>query len=308
MTKGKAATLAATMTALLATAAAVSAADGKYTLTAAGYNRTYYVHLPPAYDGASPIPLVLLLHGGGGKAERMASLTGFNEAADKYGFAVAYPQGLDRAWNDGRDINKLKRKADDVAFLSELCKRLLGDYNLDPGRVYCVGISNGAMMSFRFAAECPTLVAAACGVVGGVTENLARDYPLRAPVPVLMIVGDADPLVPFDGGEIAILGVFKRGRILPQEEGAKWWAEKNGASLEAEVVALPDTAPDDGCTVIRKTYPSTLGDDVVLTVIRGGGHTWPQGEPYLPEKIVGRVCRDIGNDYIWEFLAAHPNR
>ncbi|UCE26200.1 MAG: phospholipase, partial [Candidatus Coatesbacteria bacterium] len=79
-------------------------ADEKKTITVDGVEREYYVHVPEGYDGPEPVPLVLALHGGGGKAEKMDKLTGFNDVADREGFIVVYPQGEDKHWNDGREI------------------------------------------------------------------------------------------------------------------------------------------------------------------------------------------------------------
>src|ERR1700680_867438 len=69
--------------------------------------RTYLLHLPPIYDGKRPLPLVIVLHGGGGNAPGAARMTGFSEKADKEGFVVVYPNGSGRlknrllTWNSG---------------------------------------------------------------------------------------------------------------------------------------------------------------------------------------------------------------
>ena len=64
-----------------------------------GVSREFVLHVPPQ---ASPRPLLLFLHGGTSRADRMGRFTGFNALADEKGFVVAYPQGVDRRWNDGR--------------------------------------------------------------------------------------------------------------------------------------------------------------------------------------------------------------
>lgn len=49
------------------------------------------------------------------------------------------------------------------------------------------------------------------------------------------------------------------------------------------------------------------GTEVVLDRIEGGGHTWPNGMQYLPERLIGRVCRDINRTEVtWEFFRSHP--
>ena len=69
----------------------------------AGLERTYHIHIPASYDKANPIPLLIVLHGGGGTGEGMVNLSqgGFNKLSDKEGFIVVYPDGIEKHWNDG---------------------------------------------------------------------------------------------------------------------------------------------------------------------------------------------------------------
>src|SRR5262249_5039227 len=69
------------------------------TLALGGLTRSYILHRPPSLSGAPP-SLVLAFHGGGDTAADMEPLTHFDELADKEGFLVVYPQGLDNRWAD----------------------------------------------------------------------------------------------------------------------------------------------------------------------------------------------------------------
>src|SRR5689334_4358822 len=60
--------------------------DVTSSLQSGGLTRTYIVHLPHSYTIDHALPLVLVFHGGGGKARGMNSLTNFNELADKKNF------------------------------------------------------------------------------------------------------------------------------------------------------------------------------------------------------------------------------
>ncbi len=45
---------------------------------------------------------------------------------------------------------------------------------------------------------------------------------------------------------------------------------------------------------------------MVAYTIDGGGHTWPGGEQYAPELVVGETCRDFdANEVIWDFFSRH---
>ena len=110
-------------------------------LTFSGLPRTYVVHAPP---GRPPVALVLNLHGSGMTGADQAGLTGYNAIADQYGFVVAYPDGIDLSWADGRGASVPDRQGiDDVGFLTALIARLSAEYAIPPGRVFVTGMSAG---------------------------------------------------------------------------------------------------------------------------------------------------------------------
>src|SRR5258706_16448789 len=59
--------------------------------------------------------------------------------------------------------------------------------------------------------------------------------------------------------------------------------------------------------VTRREYTHCAEDaGVVLFTIRGGGHTWPGGQP-LPEWFAGRTSISIdATREMWSFFKAHP--
>ena len=71
---------------------------------------------------------------------------------------------------------------------------------------------------------------------------------------------------------------------------------------------MADKDSQDGCRLKKFTYAKGKdGTEAVLLRIEGGGHTWPNGLQYLPEKFIGKVCRDInGTEIIWELFKTHP--
>lgn len=106
----RAALAVATGSLLAVSALTASAEERRHDSTAAivigDLTRTYHVHLPPSYRQSQPTPVVLAFHGGTGVGSRMPGLTGLNDAADREGFIVVYPEGIDRHWNDGRNFFK----------------------------------------------------------------------------------------------------------------------------------------------------------------------------------------------------------
>jgi polyhydroxybutyrate depolymerase len=232
------------------------------------------------------------------------TLYGFNVLADRKGFFVVYPDGLDRRWRDGRGAEgeMPAGEVDDVAFISELIDRLAQTHPIDTSRVFVTGMSNGGMMSFRLAMDLGHKIAAAAPVGTSMPASLARREVKPAPVSMLIIGGVEDPIVPWEGGEIRVLWK-RRGRVLSMEDTTAFWADVNRCPGKPESSLLPDVDPSDG-TRVKKVIHRGEGGDVILMAIEGGGHTWPGGWQYLGKWLVGRTCRDVDACLeIWSFFS-----
>ena len=293
--------------------ASVCATPEKYDYSAAithdGLERTYHVHIGRSYNADSPTPLVIALHGGGGTGRGMERLTGFNAVADSEDFIVVYPDGIEKHWNDGRGIQKYRahiENIDDVGFISALIGELSGEVNIDTTRVYVTGISNGGMMSHRLACELSDKITAISPVVSSVPVNMATVWEPSRSVPVLIINGTDDPLVPWEGGEIRI-GMSVHGDVLSVADTVKFWTDKNDCSMLPVVTHLPDEAPTDGTSVRKEVYAECTDEvAVILYAVEGGGHTWPGGYQYLPEFIIGKTSGEFdATEVIWQFFSEH---
>lgn len=288
----------------VSTAAAAERALAPHTLEVDGITRSYHLHVPSAV-GPAPAPLVLVFHGGGGTGPGTERLTRFTALADREGFLVAFPEGVEKNWNDGREFTGSRAHrdhVDDVAFVTALIDAIGHAHAVDPRRVYATGISNGGIFSHYLAAHLSARIAAIAPVVGGIADPPEAWLRPEQPVSVLMLQGTRDPLVPYHGGAVA----FGRGKIIDTEEAARRWAALNGGR---EPVREP--LPADGkdrCGGLRTIYPGGRdGSEVTLVRLDGGGHTWPGGAQYLPQRLIGRVCRDFdATVLIWDFFKAHP--
>ena len=269
--------------------------------------RSYRLHVGRGVDAARAAPLVLVFHGGGGTPEQIERESRFSELADREGFVVAYPAGYRRSWNDGRDsdaVGAQRDGVDDVAFVNALIDDVAARVRIDPRRICATGISNGAMFSHRVATALSQRIAAIVSVAGGLPKPLLAHFEARSPVSVLVVHGTLDPLVPYAGGEVKVLA-SARGEVVGAEATAQRWAVHDHCSATPRAVA---TASDDDCTMTRQAYADCAGGTgVVLLTLDGGGHTWPGGSQYLPQRLVGKVCRHLdGAALIWDFFRQHP--
>lgn len=143
----------------------------------------------------------------------------FNRIADRDGAIVVYPDGVDRHWDDGRDLPETaaRENVDGVGFMLALVAGVASEHPLDRGRIFATGISNGGFMSMRLACDAATTFAAVAPVTATLSEKLgARCNPAQSVV-VAIINGTEDPLVRWSGGTVKVLGVSR---------GAVWSAEK----------------------------------------------------------------------------------
>jgi polyhydroxybutyrate depolymerase len=235
-------------------------------LTFAGLPRTYVVHAPA---GRPPGALVLNLHGSGMTGADQAALTGYNAIADQYGFVVAYPDGIDLSWADGRGASVPDRQGiDDVGFLAALIERLSGQYGIAPGRVFVTGMSAGAFMANRLACDRADLVSAVAPVAGTLGSGVPC-APSR-PVSVLQIHGTGDPVVPFNGG--GMVGRGGASDVLSAPAMAQRWSALDGCP------GAPVDSPPAPGEVQRAIVAGCAGGTLVeLVRIDGGGHVWPAG-------------------------------
>jgi polyhydroxybutyrate depolymerase len=264
--------------------------------------RTFLVHEPASHTGDDGLrPLVLALHGGGGRGLGMSKLTEFHDIADREGFVVVYPDALDHLWKDAVERTRPDdRDIDDVGFFDALITYLLRRYRVDPARVYSTGISNGGHMTNRLAVELSGRFAA-IGVVGAtLDEAYAASHAPSRPVPIIYFHGTTDPLRYFDGGGAP------GGKTLSARAMTKWWVEANGCPITPRISRIPPTSSDETSVTMEAYEPGREGSAVHLYIIEGGGHTWPGGLQYFAVERIGVTSRHINaSELMWEFFAAY---
>jgi polyhydroxybutyrate depolymerase len=261
------------------------------------------------------MPVVIMLHGGGGTSKSAIRATGWIEKADKEGFLAVFPNAIPRyptrpssfarnpqLWNDGSNrFYKGQKAVDDIGFITTMLDEISERFIVDERRIFVTGFSNGASMSFLVGAKLSNRVAAIAPVAGA---NWLDTVVLKRPMPLLYITGNSDPLNPIEGGvpKLAI-GAGDKVRAKPKppvrKSIAKW----------AQALDCPVTpsSVSEVQGVRTKTYgPGHGGARVVYIVVDGLGHAWPGGKSLLPEFIVGKQSDKIkATDIIWEFFKTH---
>ena len=248
-----------------------------------GVYRTYLVHTPPGFQPSENPPLVINFHGLTSTGAQQEFYSEMNAVADAERFIVAYPDGINNSWNLGLG------QVDDYGFISALIDDLIISHNVDPQRVYACGMSQGGMVSLLFACSMYDKIAAVASVAGGMTPGLAPVCQPTRPVPVMMINGTADAIVPYAGG----LG------NIHTEDAIDHWVGHNGCDVTPIITPYPDLVLLDFCTAVREDHLNgTAGSEVALISVVDGGHTWPGAS--LP---IGVTNQDFeASQVIWDFF------
>lgn len=282
-----------------------------------GHARSVLVHQPSAHDGRTRLPVVLMLHGGGGTAQAALRETGWAAKAEQEGFLAVFPNALARdpsqrssfaanpqLWNDGSGrFHPGQNAADDLGFIAALLDQIVARYAVDEDRIFVTGFSNGASMAFRVGAELSQRIAAIAPVAGALWVDPGQ---MTRPVPMLYITGTADPLNPIAGGPPRLAsGGQDRVRAKPKPplaESISRWAQAMGCTSALE------TKSDAG-GVRKQTCADRGGAEVASITVEGLGHTWAGGSSLLPESMVGASSDKIrATDVIWDFFRRHPRR
>ena len=262
-------------------------------LVSSGEKREYLLYVPKSYDptSAQNVPLVINIHGFSQWPANQANVSQWNQLADEEGFIVVYPSGLGipKRWRVTRTAEDPTGVDIELQYYRDLIDKLSAEYAIDPERIYANGLSNGGGMSLRLACSLSDRIAAIGGVAGAYLVDLEE---CSGGVPGIFFHGQADKIVPYDGGPSERFPIdFPNIPTFVED-----YAQLNGCDANETLILEKDhvrAVRYEGCD------PDA---DVVFYTISDGGHTWPGGKP-LPERITGKTTHEINaTRLMWEFF------
>jgi polyhydroxybutyrate depolymerase len=260
-------------------ATALQPGDTTASVQVGGVMRSYILHVPTGYTGKTAVPLVLDFHPILADDTYERNNSGYAALADQEGFVVAFPDGIDNAWNIGPCCTQ-SRTVDDLGFAKTLVTTLEGQACVDVKRVYAAGYSMGGGMSHSLACNAADVFASVAPAAFDLLEDSEEPCHPSRPITEISFRGTADPIVPYAGGAsnppnglnvtihfLGAVGTFQK------------WAQLDGCT------GSPSAADSHGCSTYSQCQ---AGVEVTLCTTQGGGHV--TGDP------------QIG----WAMLKAHP--
>ena len=262
--------------------------------------RPFEVFTPSSYDPATPMPLVILLHGFGASGALQEAFFQLQPLAEERGFLYVHPDGTvnqigSQFWNATDACCGFQSEVDDVAYLTAIIDQVSAEKNVDPQRIYVMGHSNGGFMSYRMACELAGRVAAIASLAGATFAD-EDDCAPSEPVSVLQLHGTADETIAYEGGSTPIIN----GTYPGAAQSTATWAGYNGCATEPTPTGEPiDLLPliDGAETSVQAYGDCPEGVAVELWTMDGGPHVpalnFPDGSHPMSERIL-------------DFLFAHP--
>jgi poly(3-hydroxybutyrate) depolymerase len=209
--------------------------------------------------------LFVMLHGLSQTGALAEAATGLDVRAGQEGNYVAYPDGVATAW-DAKIccVPAVALKVDDVAFVDAVITSVQDKYSIDAARIAVGGVSNGAMLAYRYACYGKTPVQSIVAVVGlASAADCAKPRVHR----VLAINGLRDTTVRWDQPQT--LPVY-RGQQPPARNAITRFKGSLGCADPWQTSTDPATG-----NVTFKAAPCDAAGEIELHLAKLLEHAWP---------------------------------
>lgn len=247
-----------------------------------GIKREFRSYVPKNFSRDIKHPLILVLHGYNQPIDTIISgYSSMHFKADRDGTVIIYPVGTgsmeekNLTWNTKYGSFGNAGKVDDIGYLSFLIDLFVGEMNCDPDRVYVTGTSMGGAMTYTLSCYIPEKIAAIAPVIMQMGTALIEDFKNAKPMPVMIINGSQDPLIP----EWGLSG--DRFGVVPMVDNIHYWKNRNKISVTARISDLPDICEEitdkmPTPSKIRKyMWKGPNNNDMIWLNVINGGHWLP---------------------------------
>jgi len=242
--------------------------------------RRYLVAAPPGKTKCARA-LVIVLHGAGASAEQVlglafppSPLSVWLEIAAREQCVVIAPDAGKGGWSDCFARPARVARKDDVGYIDALIEQAIAEHDVDPARVYLIGVSRGGWMAYRVATAIPHRLAAFSVVLAGMPPPGRASMP-ATPLPALIFGCTADPLIHYQGGKPWYAFGFAEP-VRGIEQSVQAWRELAGLPDTPEVVRLPARDARGKTSATRFMWGQAAdGMQVGLYRIDGAGHAEP---------------------------------
>jgi predicted esterase len=187
----------------------------------------YRIQVPRTYDGGTPYPLIVALHGMDGSHDSLFEMDGgiLPKAAEEDGYILVSPMGYRRNGGygsttvQGAPASPTRRRLTRLSYLDvmNVLELVRDEYRIDDRRIYLMGGSMGGGGTWRIASRHPGIWAAIAPICPGITLDEVDLEGMRH-IPVVVSHGDADATVPVERSRTMVAAMEKLGMVYEYHE------------------------------------------------------------------------------------------
>ena len=245
-----------------------------------GKKRNYYL-VSNSKSQSSNAPLLIVLHGGGGSAKSVMRVTQIGELGKSNGFDVVFPEGSNLGhpfrWNNGMKTNTSIDYIDDISFIDKIVQR----FTSQDRPVFLAGLSNGGMMALRQLCDGQSQFNGAFIVAGSTSQEILNSCTPKASLPILLVHGKEDSIVPYQGGLIVHPNKSKPKNpsttpVVAHKSLVDFWRQKNQCNNQSLGLIKQLSVKSDS-TVNVQNFIRPIGNckQTISIVMNQGEHGWP---------------------------------
>mmetsp|Transcript_102367 Transcript_102367/g.305707 ORF Transcript_102367/g.305707 Transcript_102367/m.305707 type:complete len:571 (-) Transcript_102367:259-1971(-) len=258
-----------------------------------GQARIFLLFVPTAYMPHVGVPLWLLAPGAYETPGRFLHVSGMLQFAEANGFAFAVLQGVRiEGMNVGLHTRALPYLPDDVEYTRAILRDVSKKVCVNMDRIRCTGYSRGARFCSRLASELSNFV-------GGIAPVAGLRFPdpnnSTRPMPIIAIHGTKDAINPYWGqGDPS----YWHSSV---PDAVNKWSANNQCKYSRWVRKTEHV-------VYYEHYDCVEDASVVLVMVEGDGHTWPNSNAFV-ESQFGKTTHEIdANEVVRDFFMRHPDK
>ncbi|MET3531076.1 polyhydroxybutyrate depolymerase [Chryseobacterium flavum] len=230
-------------------------------------------------------------HGGGMTPAEQMLYTGMNRTADRHGFIVVYPKGINEDWNVGYGMS-YRDGTDDIGFVDSLLSHIEKEHKIIENKVFATGLSRGGFFCHRIASELPHRFSAIASIGANLPDSVAVYHKPQNPISVLMVNGKVDQLVNYDG---------KKGGYFSAKDTYEFWKTNLFNIADAKPLHMDRKSVHGKSVTILESQ--SWDRNLTLITIEDGGHTWPGADDFNIGLPIGPTSKELDiNEYMWNFF------
>ncbi|REA56629.1 poly(3-hydroxybutyrate) depolymerase [Dyadobacter luteus] len=259
---------------LLLTAAPSIAQPVADSILVGNHYRVFYFNKPQT--NRTNGSLMFAIHGSGGNAANfMKNAQQLEKRAESENFIVVYPQGYKSFWNECRkhseaEANKID--IDEQAFFQGMINYFGDKYAINKRNVFASGFSGGGQMAYKMGITMPETFKAICAMVANMPTAENMDcIESKKPIATMIINGTADPVNPYEGGEMKSAGLTL-GNVQSTDQSFNYWARLAGYKGKPDKQLVPDPDKTNNITIEKYTFKEKRKPEVTLLKVNNGKH------------------------------------